>query len=214
MAEKKSLSLKVYSMSGEAVGNVSLDASVFAIEPHKQAMHDAIVVYNSNLRQDTAKTKKRDEVSGGGKKPWKQKGTGNARAGSSRSPIWTGGGVTFGPRNTRNYSLRFNAKMRQGALISVLSEIVADKKLVVVKDFDLKEISTKKFVKILEKLPIEDGKILIVLDKINPEVELSVANLPYVKVIKVENMNVVDVLKYDYMLTTSEALSKITENLK
>ena len=205
--------IKIYNLEGVESSEVAIDA-VLTVDENSNLISQAVRIQNANARNAIAHTKDRSEVSGGGKKPWKQKGTGNARAGSSRSPIWTGGGITFGPRNTRNYSLRLNSKMRQGALASVLSDIIKEKKFIVVKDFDLKEISTKKFVAILEKLPVEEGKILIIIDKINRELELSVANLSYVKVIKTENINVVDLLKYNYVLATADALTKITENLK
>lgn len=205
--------IKIYNLEGVESSEVAIDA-VLTADENSNLISQAVRIQNANARNAIAHTKDRSEVSGGGKKPWKQKGTGNARAGSSRSPIWTGGGITFGPRNTRNYGLRLNSKMRQGALASVLSDIIKEKKFIVVKDFDLKEISTKKFVAILEKLPVEEGKILIIIDKINRELELSVANLSYVKVIKTENINVVDLLKYNYVLTTADALTKITENLK
>ena len=206
--------IKVYNLKGEETSDLSLEPSIFGVSENDNLVSQAVRIQLANARNAIAHTKTRGEVSGGGKKPWKQKGTGNARAGSSRSPIWTGGGVTFGPRNTRNYSLSINAKQRQGALATVLSEIAKNKKLVVVKDFALGQISTKKFVQVLEKLPIEEGKILIILDKINTEVELSAANLPYVKVIKTENINVVDLLKYNYILTSTEAMAKITENMR
>jgi large subunit ribosomal protein L4 len=205
--------IKVYNLKGEEASDLSLEPTIFASTENDQLVSQAVRIQHANARNAIAHTKTRGEVSGGGKKPWKQKGTGNARAGSSRSPLWTGGGVTFGPRNTRNYSLRLNSKMRKGAIIAALTEISKNKKLIVVNDFELTDISTKKFVQILEKLPIETGKILIILDKINPEVELSASNLPYVKVIKVENINIVDLLKYDYLLTSVEVISKITENL-
>jgi large subunit ribosomal protein L4 len=205
--------IKIYNLEGVESSEITVDAVLTASE-NSNLISQAVRIQNANTRNAIAHTKNRGEVSGGGKKPWKQKGTGNARAGSSRSPIWKGGGVTFGPRNTRNYSLRLNSKMRQGALASVLSDIIKENKFIVVQDFDLKEISTKKFIAILGKLPVEDGKILIILDKINRELELSVANLQYVKVIKTENLNVVDLLKYNYVVATADALTKITENLK
>ncbi|MEI6040342.1 MAG: 50S ribosomal protein L4 [Candidatus Berkelbacteria bacterium] len=205
--------IKVYNLKGEETAELALEATVFAGKENEQLVSQAVRIQLANMRNAIAHTKTRGEVSGGGKKPWKQKGTGNARAGSSRSPLWTGGGVTFGPRNTRNYSLRLNSKMRQGALISALTEIANNKKLIVVKDFEMKEISTKKFITVLAKLPIETGKILLILPRINKEVELSAANLPYVKVIKAENINIVDLLKYNYILTSDEVVEKITENL-
>lgn len=205
--------IKIYNLDGTEASESNLDATVFAQGENDNLVSQAVRIQYANMRNAIAHTKTRGEVSGGGRKPWKQKGTGNARAGSTRSPLWTGGGVTFGPRNTRNYSLRFTSKMRQGALISVLSEIAANKRLIVVKDFAIKEISTKKFVQVLEKLPIVEGKILIILAKISPEVELSASNLPYVKVIKAENINVVDLMKYNYILTEVEVLAKLTKEL-
>lgn len=212
MAEKKSLSLKVYSMSGEAVGNVSLDASVFAIEPHKQAIHDAIVVYNSNLRQDTAKTKKRDEVSGGGKKPWKQKGTGRARAGSIRSPLWVGGGKVFGPTGVQNHKLSQNKKEHALALKSALSE-KAKKGLIVVDEWKLSEIKTKEFVKVLKNLKAE-GKSLVVLDEDNVNLISSARNLKNVGITAYDNVAVYDLMYFDNILISKLALKKIEEALK
>lgn len=212
MAEKKSLSLKVYSVSGEAVGNVSLDASVFAIEPHKQAMHDAVVVYNSNLRQDTAKTKKRDEVSGGGKKPWKQKGTGRARAGSIRSPLWVGGGKVFGPTGIQSHKLSQNKKEHALALKSALSE-KAKKGLIVVDEWKLNGIKTKEFVEILKNLKAE-GKSLIVIDEDNVNLISSARNLKNVGITAYDNVAVYDLMYFDNILISKPALKKIEEALK
>ncbi|MFA5283714.1 MAG: 50S ribosomal protein L4 [Bacilli bacterium] len=212
MAEKKSLSLKVYSMSGEAVGNVSLDASVFAIEPHKQAVHDAIVVYNSNLRQDTAKTKKRDEVSGGGKKPWKQKGTGRARAGSIRSPLWVGGGRVFGPTGVQNHKLSQNKKEHALALKSALSE-KAKKGFIVVDEWKLNGIKTKEFVEILKNLKAE-GKSLIIIDEDNVNLISSARNLKNVGITAYDNVAVYDLMYFDNILISKLALKKIEEALK
>jgi large subunit ribosomal protein L4 len=205
--------ISVYNLDGTSSSEQALSADVFGVKENANLTSQAVRIQMANARNAIAHTKTRGEVSGGGRKPWKQKGTGNARAGSTRSPLWTGGGVTFGPRNTRNYSLRLNSKMRTGAINMALSEIVAEKKMIVVKDFDLKEISTKKFVQMLEKLPIEEGKILVVLDQINKEVELSASNIPYVKVLKAENLNVVDLLKYNYLLTSVAGIAKIEETL-
>jgi large subunit ribosomal protein L4 len=205
--------INIYNLKGEETSTMTLEAKAFEVVGNDYLVSQAVRIQNANKRNAIAHTKTRGEVSGGGKKPWKQKGTGNARAGSSRSPLWTGGGVTFGPRNTRNYSLSINAKARAKSINTVLSELATDKKIVVVKDFDLKEISTKKFVQILEKLPIAEGKILIILPKINREVELSAANLPYIKVIKAENINIVDLLHHDYLLTSEEVIVKINASL-
>jgi len=208
-----SLKIKVYNKSAEAVKDLELNAKIFAVKASNELLHQVVVSQMANARQVIADTKGRAEVSGGGKKPWKQKGTGNARAGSSRSPLWTGGGVTFGPRNTRNFSLRLNAKMRRAALIAVLTEIAKNKSMVVVKDLTLTEVSTKKFVAVLEKLPVENGKILIITEKSNRELELSSANLSFVKVLRAENINIVDLLKHKYILITEDALTKVSETL-
>lgn len=206
--------VKVYNLEGVASGEVNLLPEIFAVKENNLLVSEAVRIERANIRQSIAHTKTRGEVSGGGKKPYKQKGTGNARAGSTRSPLWTGGGVTFGPRKERNFSLRMPRKTKQAAIKIVLTEKAVQERLIIVKDLDLKEISTKNFAKILEKLPIEEGKILIILDKVNAELELSVANLPYIKVIKAENLNMLDLAKYDYLLITEAAFAKIEQNSK
>ena len=160
----KTIKLPVYSVAGEELSSVSLKAEVFGIEENKQVMHDAVVVYQANMRQDTAKTKKRDEVSGGGKKPWRQKGTGRARAGSSRSPIWVGGGTVFGPTGVQNHKLAQNRKEHKLALKSAYSVLVKNKGLVLVDSFKFEEIKTKNVVNMLKALKVE-GKTLIVLNR-------------------------------------------------
>ncbi len=212
MAEKKSVSVKVYSMSGEAVGSVSLSAEVFGVEPHKQAIHDAVVVYNANLRQDTAKTKKRDEVSGGGKKPWRQKGTGRARAGSNRSPIWVGGGTVFGPTGVQSHKLSQNKKEHTLALKSMLSE-KAKKGLIVVDEWKLAGIKTKEFVKVLKDLKAE-GKSLIVLDEENVNLIASARNIQNVGITTLDNVAVYDLIYFDNVLISKQAIKKIEEALK
>ena len=151
MAEKKSVSVKVLNMAGEQVKDLKLAGSVFAIEPHKQAMFNAVQVEQANSRQATAKTKVRHEVSGGGKKPWRQKGTGRARAGSSRSPVWVGGGTVFGPVGNQNYTISQNKKEHQLALRSALS-LKTPKDLVVVDEIKFEAKKTKAFVKMLEAI--------------------------------------------------------------
>lgn len=205
--------IKIYNLDGKEVSEADLDASVFGVKANDELVSQAVRVQRARARHAIAHTKTRGEVSGGGKKPWKQKGTGNARAGSSRSPLWSGGGITFGPRNTRNYSLCLNVKAKRAALRVALSEIAQENKMVVVNDLAMKEISTKNFVSILEKLPIKEGKILIILDKVSKEVELSAANLAYVKIIKAENINVIDLLNYNFVIATTDALAKINQNL-
>lgn len=205
--------VNILNLDGSQGKEISLDESIFAVKVNAKLTSEAVRIERANKRQSIANTKTRGEVSGGGRKPYKQKGTGNARAGSTRSPLWTGGGVTFGPTSARNYKLRMPKRMKQNALKTVLSEKATNNRLIVVSDFALKEISTKKFVEILHKLPIEEGKILIVIEKINPELELSSANVPFVKLIKVENINMIDIANHEYMVITEAALTKINENL-
>jgi large subunit ribosomal protein L4 len=193
------------------VAEENLASEIFDTKTSPSLTAQAIRVQLANQRHAIANTKTRGEVSGGGRKPFKQKGTGNARAGSTRSPLWTGGGVTFGPKNNRNFSLRLPQKMRQSAIKAALSDKAKEKRLIILKDLQLPEISTKKLVGILEKLPIEEGKILAVLPEMNANFELSSANLPYLKTIKVNNLNILDLLNYDYILMTTESLKKIGE---
>lgn len=213
MAEKKTVSVKVHNMAGEEVGKLSLDAKVFGIEPNLDVVKDAIVVYNANLRQATAKTKKRFEVSGGGKKPWRQKGTGRARAGSTRSPIWVGGGTVFGPTGIQNYKLSQNKKEHALALKSMLSEKVNEKKLVVVEELKMDAIKTKDFAKSLEALKALD-KTLVVLDEENVNVILSACNLKNVELRLWDNVSVYDLAKFDNIVMSKQSVKNIEEELK
>jgi len=203
------MKISVYNQEGKSTTDLTLNSAVFQVEAKPALITQAIKTQKANMRQSIAHTKTRGEVSGGGRKPWKQKGTGNARAGSSRSPLWIGGGITFGPRNVRNFDLRMPQKMRSLALKALLSEKVANKKLIVLEDLKLKNISTKSLVQLLQKLPIEAGKILVILSKPEMNFELSAANLAYLKVIKAENLNALDILSFDYLITDTEAMKKI-----
>lgn len=207
------LKTDILNLKGETVKDIALDASIFARAENAKLVSEAVRIELANKRQSIAHTKNRGEVSGGGRKPYKQKGTGNARAGSTRSPLWTGGGVTFGPTKDRNFKLRMPKVMKQNAIKTVLSEKVKAKRLIIVNDFALKNISTKSFVEILDKLPIEEGKILIVIESMNAELELSSANVPFVKLIKVENLNMIDIANHEYMIITEAVLTKMSENL-
>ena len=173
MATKK-VSVAVKNMAGEEVEKISLNAGVFGVEENKQVMHDAVVVYQANMRQDTAKTKKRDEVSGGGKKPWRQKGTGRARAGSTRSPIWVGGGCVFGPTGVQNHKLSQNRKEHKLALKCAYSA-QAKNGLIVVDAFKFDEIKTKNFANVMKNLKVEKG--LVVLGQNDSKVILSARNM-------------------------------------
>lgn len=205
--------IKIYNLSGEEVKETELLSSIFGAEENPTLLAQAVRVQLANGRQPIAHTKTRGEVSGGGRKPHKQKGTGRARAGSTRSPLWIGGGVTFGPRNVQNFKLRINQKMRQAALRMALSQKVSTNRLLILEDLELPKVSTKGAVEVLGKLPIEEGSILLVLPEMNANVELSVANLPYLKVIKAGNINLLDIMKFDYILTTLKGLEKMSANL-
>ncbi len=212
MAEKKNVSVKVLNMAGEEVKKINLAGSVFAVEPHKQAMFNAVQVEQANQRQATAKTKVRHEVSGGGKKPWRQKGTGRARAGSSRSPVWVGGGTVFGPVGTQNYTLSQNKKEHQLALRSALS-LKTPNDLVVVDEIKFADKKTKEFVKMLQALKSE-VKTLVVVSEIDENLYASVRNVAYAKVVTTDNVSVYDLLNADKLVMSEAAVKKVEEALK
>jgi len=209
MAEKK-ISLPVYSQAGEKVSTVSVSSDVFGVKENKQVMHDAVVVYQANMRQDTAKTKKRDEVSGGGKKPWRQKGTGRARAGSTRSPIWVGGGTVFGPTGVQNHKLSQNRKEHKLALKCAYSSKV--KNLIVVDELKFAEKKTKAVVKTLKDLKAT-GKVLIVLSEFDENLVLSAQNIKDVVVTEVNNVSVYDLMYFDNVVMDKATLKVVDETL-
>lgn len=211
MAEKKTISAKVYNQAGEEVSKISLNAEVWGIEPNKQVMFDAVQVYQSNLRQATAKTKVRHEVNGGGKKPWRQKGTGRARAGSSRSPIWVGGGTTFGPDGKQNFKLSQNKVAHRLALKSALSTKTKNG-LVVVDKLELKEIKTKEFNTILKNLKA-GNKALVVVSELDLNLLASANNINWVKVVLSNNVSVYDLLNVDTVIIEKQAVKEIEEVL-
>lgn len=207
----------IYNLEGKTLKDINLNPEIFEIKENPIVLAQVVTSQMANRRNATAHTKTRGEVSGGGKKPFKQKGTGRARAGSTRSPLWIGGGVTFGPRNTRNYSKRIPSNINTQALKMLLSEKIKNKKFIVLDNFQLPKISTSKIQALFEKLPIEEGSVLVVLDRMNANVELSLANIPYAKVVRAENLSVLNLMKYDYVLITRdsvEKLSKIFQNKK
>ena len=211
MADKK-VTVKVLNMAGEEVSKLSLDASVFAIEPHKQAMFNAVQVEQANQRQATAKTKVRHEVSGGGKKPWRQKGTGRARAGSSRSPVWVGGGTVFGPVGNQNFTLSQNKKEHQLAVRSALS-LKTPNDLVVIDEIKFEEKKTKAFVKMLEAIKC-DVKTLVVVPEIDENLFASVRNVSYAKVVTTDNVSVYDLLNAEKLVMSEAAIKTVEEALK
>ena len=212
MAEKKNVSVKVYNMAGEEVSKLNLSAEVFGIEPHQQALFDAVQVEQANQRQATAKTKVRHEVSGGGKKPWRQKGTGRARAGSSRSPVWVGGGTVFGPIGNQNYKISQNRKEHKLALKSALSLKTKDG-LVVVDEIKFDEKKTKNFVAFLDAIKV-GSKALVVVDAITEEIFASARNVGYAKVVTSDNISVVDLLNVDNLVMSKASIKEVEEALK
>ena len=212
MAEKKSVSVKVLNMAGEEVSKMNLNAEVFGIEPHQQAMFDAVQVEQANQRQATAKTKVRHEVSGGGKKPWRQKGTGRARSGSSRSPIWVGGGTVFGPVGNQNFKISQNKKEHKLALKSALSLKTKDG-LVVVDEIKFDEKKTKNFVAFLDAIKV-GTKALVVVDEITEEIFASARNVGYAKVVTSDNISVVDLLNVDNLVMSKASIKEVEEALK
>lgn len=210
MAEKK-ITLPVVDLTGKKVGDIELDSSVFGIEAaNEQVVHDAVTTYMANARQATAKTKKRHEVSGGGKKPWRQKGTGRARAGSSRSPIWVGGGKVFGPDGNQNYKVSQNKKAHALALKTVLSQKVKEG-LIVVDSLALKEVSTKAFAQDLGAIKAS-GKILVIGNDEN--LVMSARNLDKVTIHGVNNVSVYDVLNNNVLVIGKEDIKTLEGGLK
>ena len=213
MAEKvKNIKLPVVSMTGENVSTMTANGEIVNIEPNKAVMFEAVQVYQANKRQATAKTKVRSEVSGGGKKPWKQKGTGRARAGSSRSPIWVGGGTVFGPDGRQNYSLSMNSKAHNLAVRSALSLKAKEKAIVVIDKFELAEAKTKSMVAVLKAVKA-GKKVLIVLDEENENIINAAKNIAGTMIVPTDNVCVYDLLNVDTVVTTKAAIKKIEEAL-
>lgn len=200
--------VSVYNIEGKEVGKIDLSDAVFGVEVNEHLVHMAVVSQLANNRQGTQKAKTRSEVSGGGRKPWRQKGTGHARQGSTRAPQWTGGGVVFAPV-PRDYSFKINKKEKRAALKSALTSRVEAQKFVVLDELKLDAIKTKDFVKVLNNLNV--SKALVVMGDKDVVVEKSAANVPGVKTTQATLLNVYDVLKYDTVITTKAAVEKIEE---
>ena len=198
----------VYNMEGKEVDKIELNDSIFGVEINEHLVHMAALQQLANNRQGTQKAKTRSEVRGGGRKPWRQKGTGHARQGSTRSPQWTGGGVVFAP-TPRDYSFKLNKKEKRAALKSALTSRVVENKFVVVDELKLDEIKTKKFVEVLKNLNVE--KALVILNDMDEKVIASAANIPTVKTTQTNELNVFDVLKYDTVVVTKAAVATIEE---
>ena len=204
------MNYNVVNKQGEVVKQVELNDAIFAVEYNEQCVFDAIMVARSNSRQATAKTKKRNEVSGGGKKPFRQKGTGRARQGSSREPQMVGGGVVFGPTGIQNFKIKQNKKAARLALKSVLTEKVNEQNLVVVDEFNFAAPKTKEFVQILDAVKA-GGKVLFVATEEDDATILSARNLQYVKIVYPQGINVYDIVNVDTLLVSEAALKTIEE---
>lgn len=213
------MKIKVYNQTAEFVHDLELSDKIFGVKVNSELLHQALITQMSNERQVLADTKDRSEVRGGGKKPWKQKGTGRARVGSSRSPIWRAGGVTFGPTSDRDFSKKINKKMKQKAIFMALSDKIANDNLVVLDSLKLEEFKTKKFNDILsavEKniLKTERRNVLIINDSKDDKVKYSARNLKGTEIINLENINIVDLLKYKNLLLTETAVKTLEERYK
>ena len=200
--------VSVFNMDGKEVDKIDLSDAVFGVEVNEHLVHMAVQQQLANNRQGTQKAKTRSEVSGGGRKPWRQKGTGHARQGSTRSPQWTGGGMVFAPV-PRDYSFKMNKKEKRAALKSALSSRVAENKLIVLDELKLSEIKTKEFAKVMKNLNLD--KALVVIEGNDENVQRSAANIPTVKTASTATINVFDVLKYNTVVLTKDAVSKIEE---
>ena len=210
----KNISLKVVTLKGEDAGKVQVSAEVFGVKDvNPQVIKNAVTVYQANLRQATAKTKKRHEVHGTNKKPWRQKGTGRARAGDVKSPIWVGGGTVFGPDGAQNFKLSQNKKEHNLALRGVLSEKVAENGIVVVDEMAVETKSTKAFVEILKAIKVEGKKVLLVTEYENENVVCSARNIKDLVVTTSDNISVYDALYFDVIVVSKDGIKQIEEAL-
>lgn len=206
--------LNMYNLEGKQLADVEVSDAVFGIEPNKQVLHDAVVMQQASLRQGSHKVKNRSEVRGGGKKPWRQKGTGRARQGSIRAPQWRGGGVVFGP-TPRSYKYNLNRKVRKLALRSALSVKVLDDKAIIVENFVMPNVKTKEFVKVMDALNLNTKTLFVVSATEDYEnAYLSMRNLPNVDILSVEGLNVFDILNADNLVMTQEAAKLAGEVLQ
>ena len=209
--------IKVYNQAGEVVGEHKLAPEVFAVPVNEGLVHQAVVAQMGNQRQVLAHTKERGEVRGGGRKPWRQKGTGRARAGSSRSPIWIGGGITFGPRSNRNFSKKINLKMKKKALCMAISDKIKSKAAVFLDKIELPVAKTKQaveIIKILEEKKFNQEKkekrsALIIIDRKNEDLKRAFSNLAGVELINLGNINIVEILKYRNLVLTADAVKTL-----
>ncbi|MFA6525284.1 MAG: 50S ribosomal protein L4 [Patescibacteria group bacterium] len=199
----------VYNQEGKTVGEIELPAQIFGVKINPELVQEAVVRQQANKRQVLAHTKGRSEVRGGGRKPWAQKGTGRARQGSIRSPLWIGGGITFGPTNERNFSKQMNRKAKKKALFMVLSDRAQDEKVVVVDSLKLPEIKTKVLVGIINKLPVKNSKTLVIVPETDKVITKSANNLPLVETCQADNLNIIQVMNAEYLLIAKDSITKM-----
>ena len=205
--------ISVLNIKGEKVKDITLNEMVFGIEPNDAVLYDAITLAMNNQRQASANTKTRSEVSGGGRKPWRQKGTGRARQGSTRAPHWYHGGVVFGPTPDRNYTKKMNKKERRLALKSALSYKLIDSEMIVLDNLKLESAKTKEAIQILTNLKVNEEKTLIVVDKLEENLVLATRNLANIILLETDEINTLDVISADRLVITEEAVKKIEEAL-
>lgn len=213
------MDVKLYNQEGEEIGKVVLPVSIFGVAMDRDLVHQAVVAQQANARKVIAHTKDRSEVSGGGRKPWRQKGTGRARHGSIRSPIWRAGGITFGPTKERVFSKKINKKMKRKALFMALSSKVKDKETILLDKLDLSEPKTKQMAQIIEglgkKLKVDFNKgTLIVLSKVDQNISRASRNIPKIKVVRADSLNVLDILSYRNLLMLKPAVGVIKQTYK
>jgi len=204
---------KVYNLLGKETGDIDLKDEVFAVEIKPEVVHQVFISLSNNQRQPWAHSKDKSEVRGGGKKPWKQKGTGRARHGSIRSPLWVGGGVTFGPLNLRNYKDKINKKMKKAAIKMCLSDKVTNEAFWVIDNFDFSEQKTKLFDKFLKDLPAKNKKYIVLTDGKDNKVLKMTNNLQQIKTVRAEDVNLMDLLNNQGVIITKEGVNKLEENL-
>lgn len=207
------MKLKIYPTRGNVAANLEIRDEIFKVSEKPAVLSQTVRAQLANRRHQVAHSKDRGEVSGGGRKPFRQKGTGNARAGSNRSPVWKGGGVVFGPQKNRNFSKRLPRRVANLALRMALSEKVKNNRLIVVSVLELAEPKTALIQAFLEKLPIEEGRILISVSKTNVNLELASANLKFIKVVPTSGVNLLDVLKSDYLVTDKAGVQALEKAL-
>lgn len=201
--------VKVYNQEGKAIGEEELKPEIFSVSVVPGLIQQAVEVQLANQRKILAQTKTRGEVRGGGRKPWRQKGTGRARHGSIRSPIWVGGGVTFGPRTERNFKKKINKKAKRKALFMALSDKVNNEHLLILENLELPEIKTKKLTEILKNLPTNQKNLLLAINPEDKNIFQAGRNLPKIKILAANSLNVYDVLKYQYLILTKAGLEMV-----